>query len=412
MIDKDGTQNKNIMTYLGTRTQANSILQIPPLYYEFFNITTPNDDVIEAFSNYIDAGGGFATTIPFERFAVTATKGIFEGATLVTIFYNPDLTRKVVITNENYMYSLPKQMSNNKEIVLYYSVILSKEVPISNGTSTEILNYTPTNSYTVTSNRYMQDENGNKNDNIITYLSYRTPANSTLEIPPQFYETLIITTPGGDKLQATAIYTDSGVGEITTVPFQDFPVDGGLGIFLDAKNVRVIYDNVNLTRKVIITNYFPDPNNLVLTKHISSKNQFPIILYYGTIISPLVPIPNLAILDMVVQSSTTCFGEIQTRYMIDENWVRNDNIITIFQLRLPDVNYIPFPKYNLVFANIRTPQKDQLNGYVCFINAEVQVPLAILKISVTSASGIFEGAKLATLYIDNITNKNKIVITN
>lgn len=430
MKDKDGKQNQNIMTYFGCRTITNPILDIPQLFYEYLNITTPENDIIQGFSNYTDAGSGSVTISDFEDFAVTTATGIFEGATLIRIFYNPDLTRIVVITNETTINSLPKQIqnvnnnqninniqinetSNGKEITLYYSTIVSKETPISNASITDILNYTPINTYCIVSNRFMQNEDGTKNNIIISYISLKSATNNLLEILAQSYETLIIITPNGDKLQASSIYTDTGTSNITTVPFQDFPVDGGLGIFIDAKNVRVIYDNENFTRKVIITDYFPDPSKINLTKKLpNNQNQFPITLYYSTILSPLVPIPNLSILDSLLYSPASTFGEFQVRYMIDEDWKPNENIICIFQCRIPQDNIISFPAYNFVFANIHTPNGDTLNGYIGFVNSDLEQPLAIIKISVCSASGIFEGAKQATLFFDNITRKNKIVITN
>jgi hypothetical protein len=429
MSNENGKQNQNILSYIGFRSPGNSSLLLPPLFYEYLYILTPNNDSIQAFSNYIDSGTSIITTIPSEIFVVTATNGIFNGATIIKIEYSQDLTRKVIITNEAYMYLLPKELQiislpakeslsltsdTPTELILYYSTILSKDVPINNASLLEITNLTPTKSYSVISNRYMQNQDGTNNENIITYLTYRVPGDPALELSPQINETLVIITPKGDKIQAVAVYTDFGVGEITTVPFQDFLVNGALGIFQGAKNVRVFYNNEDLTRKVVITNYYPNskteniPNNLIT----NIKNNLPISLYYAAIISPLVPVSNFTTTGFVVFSTSETYGGVNCRYMINENWVRNNNILTIFQTRVFADATLGLPSITCLCANIRTPEGDNINGSTIFREntSLISSTTSFILVPVQSANGIFESAQTISVYRNIITGKVNAII--
>lgn len=422
MINADGKRNNNLLTYLNFRSPANTSLLIPPLFYEYLYILTPNNDSIQAFSNYIDTGATVQTTIPSQIFVVTATNGIFDGATIIKIIYNDDLTRKVIITNEDYINSLPKELQiipqstkelllisdEPTEIILYYSTILSKQVPINNSSVLEISNLAPTLSYSVMSNRYMQNEDGTQNNNIITYLTYRIPGDSALEILPQISETLIIITPNDeDKIQAVSVYTDLGVGEITTnAPYQDFLVNGAFGIFQGAKNVRVFYNNDDLNRKVVITNYYPNPN-------LNITNKLPISLYYASIISPLVPITNFTTTGFQVYTQAETFGGVNCRYMINDDFVRNDNILTLFQTRIAVNRVLGLPPISCIIANIRTPEGDTVNcsGVFYEITSIISPTTAFILLPVCSANGIFKFAKKASVFRNLITSKVTIIFS-
>lgn len=440
MCDADGKENGNTIVYNGFRTKGSSILLVPDLYYEYVYMTTPENDCIQGFANYIDSGTSEATSTPSQDFAVTGTLGIFDSATLIRIFYFPDLFRKIIITNELYMYSMPKQLQfvppkksnfiNNEpnEIVLYYTVFLSKEVPISNSTITEIANTTQATQYSTISNRYMTNEDGTQTENIITYLSFRTQEDLALSIPSLYLETLIIITPENDCIQASAVYKDSGFGEITSIPVQDFIVDGALGIFFGAKNVRIIYDNINFTRKVVITNYFPEPytnsnsNNsisnyivpsqeLVKKELVNINEPNKIVLYYSLILNPIVRISNDTVLDFVLYSQTTGFAGVSNRYMITSDWQQTDTIANFYNTRIPANPNVNVPAINVANLTITSPNgiiktsstyKDPGLGFGSLVPVIVG--------TVIHSTGIYEGAKLVFVFVDFVTTQRRVEI--
>ena len=90
------TYNKNIITFVGSRTPANTNLpknmQVPDMYNETIDINMNplyGDNYIQATANYIDAGKDFATTLPYVDYKVSIASGIFKGYKNMRInFYN------------------------------------------------------------------------------------------------------------------------------------------------------------------------------------------------------------------------------------------------------------------------------------------------------------------------------------
>ena len=103
-------------------------------------------------------------------------------------------------------------------------------------------------------NRFMMDANGVRNNDIITFVNYRTPEVNTLgeySIYALFYEILQIQTSTG-LISASATYADSGSSSITQLPYVQYAVSAASGPFVGAKIVTIYFDNINRTRRVEI----------------------------------------------------------------------------------------------------------------------------------------------------------------
>jgi hypothetical protein len=409
MTDMNGNYNKDIITYNGFTIPGSSSLLIPTIFYELMTIVTSKGDEIQSSALYSDSGSGGITTIPQQDFAVLAANGIFNTATLVRVLYYDDYSRQVIIMNDAYLNSISeKQSKMNEEITLYYSTIVSKETPIDNNTNLNLQSFKPSNDFAVISNRYMEDENGQPNKNIISYIGYRISGNSALLIPPLYYETLIILSENNDYLQAAAVYPDTGTGAITTVPFVDFPVNGGLGIFSNAINVRVFYDNINLKRRVFITNYYPTPPPPPVPP------TFPITLRYSRVLSLQNPILNNTLIDFFTYAPATQLGVITCRYMLGDNNQPNDSIICFNLFRMPKdpINLIP----SQLYANfiIFTPEGDilQASNVLTDSGNATNISDRLSNYAVLSAKGKFIGAKNVLLISDATATQRILIITN
>lgn len=95
------------------------------------------------------------------------------------------------------------------------------------------------------------------NNQVISYWNSRIPGDIDANIAARFYEVLMINVSenGDNFVQASANYVDLGSGSNTTVDSNLFAVSAGTGMFKDAKTIVVEYNNVTLTRKVIVRNY-------------------------------------------------------------------------------------------------------------------------------------------------------------
>lgn len=418
MMDADGKQNENKILYMTFRTPASPDLVIPPLMYETMTITFTEFDTIQSIANYVDFGNTQQTEKDVQDFVVTAANGVFETASLVRVFYdNVNLTRKVVIMNDAYMNVKPTYFEkDNSKMDLYYSIVLNKYNPIPNNNVLSISNNTPAISYSVVSNRYMQNKNGQKNNNILTYLTFRIGGSSELLIPTLLYETMIIVTPDNGTIQSSAVYQDDGVDSTTNKLFQDFAVNGSSGIFIGAKNVRVYYDNENLTRKVQITNYYPDNDgnpinqNLTLYKNVNTLSEPFMTLYYGTVLSPEVPIVNYTMIDTITYSQSRCYSGVTTRRMITEDWQETDKLATFLITRTPTNLELLFPPLNNPYMNITAANGDYLIASTFFIDAGAGFvstgSRAIL--AVIAATGMFAPAKTAIIVIQNALRRRVV----
>ena len=97
--------------------------------------------------------------------------------------------------------------------------------------------------------RNMTDKHGKKNDVLMLINGYRIPSNKPFVDQATFYETFIIQGPDY-KLSASSFYADAGTGIASTVPFAIYDVYNASGELKGVEKIKVIFDNVNMTRKI------------------------------------------------------------------------------------------------------------------------------------------------------------------
>jgi hypothetical protein len=99
MINKDGTQNNNILNFIGYRTPANKNLNVPALYDEIVSILMEDGSYVSAQKLYIDDGSSFVTTTPYTIYDITTSSGIFKNYKFIKIIFdntNPQLLKRKV----------------------------------------------------------------------------------------------------------------------------------------------------------------------------------------------------------------------------------------------------------------------------------------------------------------------------
>jgi len=144
--------------------------------------------------------------------------------------------------------------TNPNTITLYYKLNVENSV-VTNATLLTFIPYIGSSSpYSGLENLYMTDSNWNPNQDIITFIGYRTPGNDALQLPPLYCETVIIKTAHGDFISGLANYVDNGSSFVTTTAFENYAVTCASGIFSGYKNIQIVFNNVNNTRVVHITN--------------------------------------------------------------------------------------------------------------------------------------------------------------
>ena len=137
---------------------------------------------------------------------------------------------------------------------LYYRITQSDT---SNETNAAIIDFIPyidkQSSYSGVQNRFMMNENGIPNKDIISFTGYRTPATNLgdYSIYSLYNETLTIQTKTG-LISATAIYNDDGTSFETMMPFVEYAVTAASGEFDGAKIVTLFLNNIKKTRIVKI----------------------------------------------------------------------------------------------------------------------------------------------------------------
>jgi len=109
-------------------------------------------------------------------------------------------------------------------------------------------------SYSGLTNSFMMDENSVPNNDVISFIGYRTPANNLgkYSIYSLYNETVTIQTANG-YISAGSIYNDGGTGFATEKPFVEYAVSAASGEFVGSKIVTIFFNNVNKTRVVKIT---------------------------------------------------------------------------------------------------------------------------------------------------------------
>lgn len=133
-------------------------------------------------------------------------------------------------------------------ITLYYKLA---QTGTKNSTNVQFLNNSDT--YTGITNRFMTNASGSYNQDIITFIGYRTPGDDSLGIPNLFCETVMIKTPQGDFISGLANYIDNGSGRVTSSSYENFAVTCASGNFAGYKNIKITY-LTDLSRIVTITN--------------------------------------------------------------------------------------------------------------------------------------------------------------
>lgn len=156
---------------------------------------------------------------------------------------------------------VPLPQSLQTSMTLYYRVTISNTDLSTNAVVMRFTTIPEQTSYKGMEIRYMMDQNGNQNQNLLTFIGYRvdgatiTPASGPpIVIPSQYNETVQIKTPDGSFISALTFYEDTGSGFITEgVPFIDYTVEASSGIFAGYRNMRIYFNNVNFTRQIVLT---------------------------------------------------------------------------------------------------------------------------------------------------------------
>lgn len=151
-----------------------------------------------------------------------------------------------------------------RKMTLYYRLSVAPDNSQDNASRTKFVTDPSANTYRGISNRYMTESDYTTyNTNILSFIGYRTPKNTSLSSPVQvpdiYNETLNISIQPYEKnfIQAVADYLDTGTTFETTIPYVDYKVTTASGVFSGFTNVRVeFFNGANITeavRKVTIT---------------------------------------------------------------------------------------------------------------------------------------------------------------
>jgi hypothetical protein len=138
---------------------------------------------------------------------------------------------------------------------LYYRITQSDTSTQSNASVIDFIPYVRKQStYSGLENRFMMDQNGVPNNDVICFIGYRTPEKDlgVYSIYSLYNETTIIQTKTG-YISAAAIYNDGGTGFASEKEFVEYAVTAATGEFDGAKILTIFFNNVNKTRVVKIT---------------------------------------------------------------------------------------------------------------------------------------------------------------
>jgi hypothetical protein len=138
-----------------------------------------------------------------------------------------------------------------KSMTLYYRLTISPQDSTSNQSVTNFVTDPVVNTFRGIGNMYMTESDWTTyNKNILSFVSMRTPKNTSLpvelQVPNIYNETLNLNmSPNYDTnyIQAVANYVDNGTEFETTISFVDYKVTTASGIFNGFKNVRVNFYN-------------------------------------------------------------------------------------------------------------------------------------------------------------------------
>jgi hypothetical protein len=162
------------------------------------------------------------------------------------------------------IYSVNKYLSDNKSTMLkikyYHFTCVKNEMPklelyydlvIENGVivNQEVLNFIPYISsespYSGLTNQKMSNSDWTTNNDIISFIGYRTPENKSLKLPALYHETPTISMEDGSCVCAQQLYPDTGSSFATTVPFIIYDIMSASGVFSKFKQMKIVFDNSN-----------------------------------------------------------------------------------------------------------------------------------------------------------------------
>jgi hypothetical protein len=150
---------------------------------------------------------------------------------------------------------LQGEVCPQKKIELYYRLTISPENSDPNRSFTDFLtDPSGTGIFRGISNRFMVNNDFiTYNKNILSFVGYRTPRNTSLplnlQVPDIYNETINISLPGAnndysqDYIQGVANYLDEGTGFETQVSKVDYVVSAASGIFSGYKIIRINFFN-------------------------------------------------------------------------------------------------------------------------------------------------------------------------
>jgi len=134
----------------------------------------------------------------------------------------------------------------------YYRLTVSSSDSTNNSSQTDfVTDPADPGTYRGIQNKFMVNSDYETyNQNIITFVGYRTPRNtslpSNLQVPDLYNETVSINLypySTNNYIQASANYVDESGGFETTVPFVDYTVMAASGVFEGYKNFRIRFFN-------------------------------------------------------------------------------------------------------------------------------------------------------------------------
>ena len=130
-------------------------------------------------------------------------------------------------------------------MTLYYRLTVSNTDPTPNRTVTNFVTDPVIDTFRGIANRHMVDSDFvTYNENIITFISMRTPGN--LVFDKNMYNETVCITVGSSYIQATSNYVDNNTTFETLTPYVEYAITGKTGIFTDfSKLVINFYNNTH-----------------------------------------------------------------------------------------------------------------------------------------------------------------------
>lgn len=285
-------------------------------------------------------------------------------------------------------------------------------------------------------NLYMCDENGNKNENIISIFINdiaERDIQDTLNIPHVTYTTVMIRTNYNQNTLFYDYFCASGYYALNSDPtMYKFTAYKNVssGIFRDYNSAIISLDIVNNIGivELIVTQYIADP-----MPYITDKTNDKIILYYRRGYYDLDGIKRTTrsdvnyVFDVVndLPNRNSYYSGISALHMTDSTWnIINDNMITFYgsetaQTKLQNVPFV-YDVYNeTVIIRLNWSDKNSDNysliiGESMYNNGGTGDNMTILDIVtyyVSTASGVFYGYKKVIIYYDNVNLVRTVVIT-